>query len=85
MPHLTPTRAPARTNNGGQLSAPEVDPQDRIDSLLALLGTRAEGLTGREAQRRLDQFGPNAIIYVPPLQSIFHTAPSPQPAPVGAS
>ena len=38
-----------------------VDPQERIDSLLAHLGTRAEGLSSREAQRRLAQFGPNEI------------------------
>jgi magnesium-transporting ATPase (P-type) len=29
--------------------------------LLAHLGTRTEGLSGREAQRRLTQHGPNAI------------------------
>ena len=62
MPHLIPTRATVRAGNGvAHAAAPEVDPQDRIDSLLAHLGTRTEGLTGREAQRRLDQFGPNEI------------------------
>jgi calcium-translocating P-type ATPase len=38
-----------------------VDPQERIDSLLAHLGTRPEGLSSREAQRRLAQYGPNQI------------------------
>ena len=38
-----------------------VDPQERIDSLLAHLGTRAGGLSSREAQRRLVQFGVNEI------------------------
>jgi predicted kinase len=62
VPHLIPTRAIGRTGNGvAHAAAPEVDPQDRIDLLLAHLGTRTEGLTGREAQRRLDQFGPNEI------------------------
>ena len=62
MPHLIPTRATVRAGNGvAHAAAPEVDPQDRIDSLLAHLGTRTEGLTGREAQRRLDQYGPNEI------------------------
>jgi magnesium-transporting ATPase (P-type) len=62
MPHLIPTRAAARANNGvAYVGAPDIDPQDRIDSLLAHLGARTEGLTEREAQRRLDQFGPNEI------------------------
>jgi calcium-translocating P-type ATPase len=38
-----------------------VDPQERVESLLAHLGTRTQGLSSREAQRRLTQFGPNAI------------------------
>lgn len=38
-----------------------VDPQERIDSLLAHLGTQAGGLSSREAQRRLAQFGANQI------------------------
>jgi calcium-translocating P-type ATPase len=38
-----------------------VDPQERIDSLLAHLGTRPDGLSSREAQRRLMQYGPNVI------------------------
>ena len=62
MPHPIPTRAAARANNGeAHADAPDIDPQDRIDLVLAHLGTRTEGLTGREAQRRLDQFGPNEI------------------------
>ena len=38
-----------------------VDPQERIDSLLTHLGTRTEGLSSREAERRLAQFGSNQI------------------------
>jgi magnesium-transporting ATPase (P-type) len=38
-----------------------VDPQERVDQLLAHLGTRAAGLSSREAQRRLAQFGANEI------------------------
>ena len=38
-----------------------VDPQERIDSLLTHLGTRAEGLSSRETQRRIVQFGANEI------------------------
>ncbi len=38
-----------------------IDPQERVDSLLAHLGTRTDGLSSREAQRRLTQFGPNTI------------------------
>ena len=38
-----------------------IDPQERIDVLLAHLGTRPDGLSSREAARRLTQFGPNEI------------------------
>jgi magnesium-transporting ATPase (P-type) len=38
-----------------------VDPQERIDWLFVHLGTRTAGLTGREAERRLVQFGANEI------------------------
>ncbi len=38
-----------------------VDPQERIELLLAHLGTRSGGLSSREAQRRLAQFGLNEI------------------------
>jgi len=38
-----------------------VDPQERIDVLLAHLGTRASGLSSREAERRVAQFGRNEI------------------------
>ncbi|WP_249021558.1 cation-transporting P-type ATPase [Conexibacter sp. S30A1] len=48
-------RAPSGDDLGG------VDPQERIDSLLAHLGTRSTGLSAREAARRLTQFGPNVI------------------------
>ena len=38
-----------------------IDPQERIDSLLAHLGTRVEGLSSREEQWRLTQYGANQI------------------------
>lgn len=38
-----------------------VDPEERIDLLLGHLGTRREGLSEREAVRRLEQYGPNEI------------------------
>jgi len=38
-----------------------IDPQERIDVLLAHLGTRASGLSSREAERRVAQFGRNEI------------------------
>jgi calcium-translocating P-type ATPase len=37
------------------------DPEERIDLLLRHLGTRREGLSEREAARRLEQHGPNEI------------------------
>ena len=62
MSHVIPTRAAARGNHGGALAAaPDVDPQERIDSLFVHLGTRSAGLTARESQRRLVQFGANEI------------------------
>ena len=46
MPHLLPNRAAVRGNNGtAQADAPDVDPQDRIDSLLAHLATIPPPLT----------------------------------------
>jgi calcium-translocating P-type ATPase len=50
-----------RRPSGLELAAGEVDPQQRIDSLLIRLGTRSAGLSAREAQRRLTQNGPNEI------------------------
>jgi len=38
-----------------------VDPEERLDQLLADLGTRRDGLSAREAARRLEQFGANEI------------------------
>ena len=38
-----------------------IDPQERIDVLLAHLGTRASGLSSREAERRVAQYGRNEI------------------------
>jgi calcium-translocating P-type ATPase len=62
MPHVIPTRAGARGHHEtAHASAPDVDPQERIESLFVHLGTRSGGLTGREAERRLTQFGPNEI------------------------
>jgi magnesium-transporting ATPase (P-type) len=56
------SRATAKDWHGAGDSLPAaVDPQERIDALLSHLGTRAEGLSSREAQRRLLQFGANAI------------------------
>jgi calcium-translocating P-type ATPase len=39
----------------------DVDPEEAIDLLLSHLGTRAGGLSEREASRRLEQHGPNTI------------------------
>ena len=44
-----------------EVGSPAVDPQERIGSLLAQLGTRRAGLSSREAQRRLAQYGANEI------------------------
>ncbi len=56
------SRASAEHSPGAGDSVPAaIDPQERIDSLLAHLGTRAEGLSSREAQRRLVQYGANQI------------------------
>ena len=38
-----------------------VDPEERLDLLLGHLGTPREGLSDREAARRLEQHGPNEI------------------------
>jgi len=38
-----------------------VDPEERLDLLLGHLGTRRDGLSDREAARRLEQHGPNEI------------------------
>jgi hypothetical protein len=40
---------------------PDVDPEEPPDLLLAHLGSTRDGLAGREAERRLSQFGPNVI------------------------
>jgi len=40
---------------------PQPDPEDRLDRLMAQLGSRPGGLTSREAARRREQFGPNEI------------------------
>ena len=62
MPHATASRpAPRDGVRSPDLGGGDVDPQERIESLLARLGTRAEGLSSREAERRLAQFGRNEI------------------------
>jgi hypothetical protein len=38
-----------------------LDPEERLELLLGHLGTRREGLSEREAARRLEQRGPNEI------------------------
>jgi magnesium-transporting ATPase (P-type) len=38
-----------------------VDPEERLDLLLGHLGTKRDGLSEREAARRLEQHGPNEI------------------------
>ena len=38
-----------------------VDPEESLDLLLGHLGTRRDGLSEREAARRLEQHGPNEI------------------------
>ncbi|HEX2741077.1 MAG TPA: cation-transporting P-type ATPase [Rubrobacter sp.] len=38
-----------------------LDPEERLDLLLGHLGTRRQGLSEREAARRLEQHGPNEI------------------------
>ena len=40
---------------------PQVNPEERLDLLLQHLGTRPSGLGRREAERRLQQYGPNEI------------------------
>ena len=42
-------------------TSPSVDPEERLDLLLQHLGARLGGLRGREAVRRLRQYGPNEI------------------------
>jgi calcium-translocating P-type ATPase len=55
-------QVPAVAPAGGRKPLAGVfDPQERIDVLLAHLGTRPDGLSSREAERRLTQFGPNEI------------------------
>jgi magnesium-transporting ATPase (P-type) len=62
MPSATASRASARAaSSATEAGSLTVDPQERIDWLLVHLGTRAAGLSPREAQRRLAQFGANEI------------------------
>src|SRR5665213_965224 len=54
FPDLEP-RAPQVQPDGFAPIVSNVDPQERVDFLLAHLGTRAEGLSAPEAARRLTQ------------------------------
>ena len=45
----------------GAVELRDFDPEERIDLLLRYLGTRHEGLSEREAARRLEQHGSNAM------------------------
>ena len=45
----------------GEVPLASIDPEERVDLLLRHLGTRLSGLEGREAARRLVQYGPNEI------------------------
>jgi calcium-translocating P-type ATPase len=59
-----PGRRGTDPHRPGYASAPAsdgVDPQERIDALFSHLGSRPEGLSSREAQRRLAQYGRNEI------------------------
>jgi magnesium-transporting ATPase (P-type) len=47
--------------NRGAVEPRNFDPEERTDLLLRHLGTRREGLSEREAARRLEQHGPNEI------------------------
>jgi calcium-translocating P-type ATPase len=62
MPHTVALRS-ARQDvaSGSDLGVGVIDPQERIDMLLGHLGTRASGLSSREAARRSAQFGRNEI------------------------
>ena len=64
QPQDTDAALPARPDDAADVDIGNgvVDPQERIDWLLAHLGTRAAGLSSREAQRRLTQFGANEIV-----------------------
>ena len=62
MPHAVAPRSVRRdVASTSDLGVGVIDPQERIDVLLAHLGTRASGLSSREAERRLAQFGRNEI------------------------
>jgi len=61
MPQTAAPRPQAPGDAVAGVNAPGVDPQERIESLLGHLGTRADGLSSREADRRLTQFGRNEI------------------------
>lgn len=47
--------------SGTRADEPTFDPEERLDLLLRDLGTRRGGLSAREAERRLQQHGPNEL------------------------
>ena len=49
--------------SGSQPPLPGLDPQETVARLYAHLGTQPAGLSEREAERRLLQYGPNAIAH----------------------
>jgi magnesium-transporting ATPase (P-type) len=62
MPHTVGPRSALRDHaSASDLSVGGVDLQERIDVLLAHLGARASGLSSREVERRVAQFGRNEI------------------------
>ena len=48
--------------SGETLDHPPLDPEEPLDLLMQHLGARAQGLSDREAARRLQQHGPNEIV-----------------------
>jgi magnesium-transporting ATPase (P-type) len=61
MPEAVAAAPAVAGSPAGADSVASVDPQERIEALLAHLGTRQAGLSSREADRRLTQFGANEI------------------------
>ena len=83
MPRVIPKRsAPLGNHRVPQAGASDVGPQERIESLFVHLGTsraslREVGVFSNPPLLRGVAFAllfAAAIIYLPPLQSIFHTA-----------
>ena len=51
----------AETIDQTQTSSPEFEPTEAVELVLRSLNTHRDGLSSREAQRRLVQFGPNQL------------------------